>query len=226
MDCLVIGLDMASITILCYKCILRKSAAGLSWDMFVCIAIAAVLFVVPNLEFLLLNEIGVSFVVMVLCAFAILVCFPFYAAKAQLEVPMNGAARPFFCRWYVLLFTSLCIAVLLGDHNPNWNVDLLPLSPGLLLPLYLDALSRIPQLWLVAIEKKRDILAYAFFAAVISSRVVECFNWVYFHSFDDLLLLFPVLFQAVMGIDFLYFFVCDILRRIESQRGNLITLEV
>jgi len=77
MDLVIIGLDMTSIAILCYKCIVWKSARGLSWDMFVCIAIAAVLFVMPNLEFLFLNDISPSFIVMVICAFAIVVSFPF-----------------------------------------------------------------------------------------------------------------------------------------------------
>jgi len=226
MKLVIIGLDLTSIAILCYKCIVWKSARGLSWDMFVCIVIAAVLFVMPNLEFLFLDDISPSFIVMVICAFAMVVSFPFYAVKAPLEVPMDGPARPLFCRWYVLLFISLCIAVLLGDHHPDYSAHALPVTPDVLLPLYLDALSRIPQLWLMAFEEKHEALAYAFLTAAISTRVVECFTWVYFYSFANVLVLLPVLFQAIMGIDFLYICGRDMLRKFEAQRVNLISVNV
>jgi len=224
-DLLVIMFDVASIGVLLFKIFVRRSGAGLSYDMFVCITVSGVLFLAPNMD-ILIEDIGPSVLMMVAYAAAVLVSFPAYLRMVAKEPLLGPMARPLFCRWYVIVPFSLCVAVVLGDHHPDYSSDMLPLTPGLLAPLYLDAFSRVPQLWLVAYEEKKDALAYAFFAFLISSRLVECFNWVYFHCFHHPLLLFPVMFQAVIGADYLYFWMRDMIRLLEKRHFTAMSLEV
>jgi len=197
----VMVLDCITIVVLLLKTVVLRSASGLSYDMFVCMILAGLLFSLPAFEYILHVDFIAIPVVMICYAVALCVSFFFYLKKASAEVPMGPHARPVFLRWYTLFFVSVLLGVVFGK---NEETDLAQTT--LLVPLYLDAAGRLPQLWLVAMEPhKKEVLTCWFLAFVIGSRLLEALGWIVQFHLNNMVVLLPSMLQAAIGIDFLYF---------------------
>lgn len=218
----VIVLDSLAILVLLLKLVVFRSARGLSYDMFVCMVFSGVLFVAPNYEYIGMDDMGATLLVMVCNAAAVCVSFVYYLPKAPAEVPMGPQARPWFLRWYVLASVSVVLALMLCDHDEH---DLA--KRELLIPLYIDAAGRLPQLWLVAMEpRKKDWLACCFLALVIASRMVEAMGWIIMFQFTNMVVLLPIILQATLGIDFLYFWLRSVLFDASFEQGWRMSVDV
>jgi len=218
----VILLDSLAILVLLLKLVMFRSARGLSYDMFVCMVFSGILFVAPNYEYIGTEDMGATLAVMVCNAAAVCVSFLLYLQKAPAEVPMGPQARPWFLRWYLLASVSVALAFMLADHEEH---DLA--KRELLVPLYIDAAGRLPQLWLVASEpRKKESMACCFLALVITSRMVEATGWIIMFHFNNMVVLLPIILQATLGIDFLYFWLRSVLFDATFEQGWRMSVDV
>jgi len=205
-------LDLSSVAILMHKVFNLRSPAGLSRDMYVCMTISSVMFPVCYFDKAATCGVSENLVIMVIQAVCSVVSFVAFS-----RMPQKDYVRPFFCHWRTLVVGTLATALaacMLSRTLAQFT---------LLVPLYLDAASRIPQLWLVSYESSNDPYAAAFFAATISSRVVEACSWMWLYSFNDLAVLGPVILQAFFGLDFLYFYCTNLIRALRANlRSHLV----
>jgi len=200
-------LDLSSAAILMHKVFNLRSPTGLSWDMFVCMTISSVMFPVSYFDKAVLYGVSENLIIMIVQAVCSVVSFVAFS-----RMPQKDYARPFFCHWRPLVVGTMATAITACILSRTFA------QFTLLVPLYLDAASRMPQLWLVSYESSNDAHAAAFFAATISSRVVEACSWIWLYSFNDLAVLGPVILQAFFGLDFLYFYCINVIR---ALRANL-----
>jgi len=208
-DALFTFLDALSVACLMLKIVYYRSGRGLSIDMLICTAVAAVLFVVPYAPRIFGMRINRSVLLMILYAAIICYCLAVVLRLRRSKLEGNEATVPRSLRWYSLVAGStLCSVVLAYLVGAKQRTPIY-----LLVPLYVDAAGKIPQLYLLSIQQDIDCLTGCFLASMIASRVVEAISWIYMWSFTDILVLGPIIFQALFGIDFLVLWVYKVYRR-------------
>jgi len=202
-DAVFTALDLSSMATILLKTCYYRSSAGLSYHMLVCYVISAVLFPMQYVSAIFTGSMDWNLFIMWLNAAVAIVAFvavvvykPKSSRHAGTDVP-----HPLWCRWHVLVAVCTAVGLFLGNLPGRRGVAL----SGLLVPLYIDAAAKIPQLWMVArVGGSQDFLALLFMSFIILSRAVEVFSWVWIFSFSMLAITLPIMFQVVFGFDFLY----------------------
>jgi len=194
------ALDLIAPTVLMMKVCYWRNTRGLSQDMLVCSTIAACVFPLISIDKILQFHFSLSLFFMCFYAFALIyILYTFAHVSPKLAVRFGSKANPrvpLLCRWPVCLGASMVLGIFLAPFSvaPVW----------LLVPLYLEALAKGPQLWLFMDPSSRDPTATLVIVLMILSRVVEASSWVLVFSLNDLVILTPIIIQLFCAFDFVY----------------------